>query len=200
MEMTAPMADISSDLSHPSGDEWTVEDLERLPDDGRRYEIIDGSLVVSPAPAVGHQRVLSWLLIALAASRPPGVEVLPGANVLLPGQRTRLLVPDVLAVLGEPEIDGGALAVPASAVLLAVEIVSPSSVSMDRVLKPNLYAEAGIGLYWRVEPGPAGPTVHTHELAGRSYRAVQAIEPGKWVTLDAPWPVEIAPPGRRASC
>jgi Uma2 family endonuclease len=176
-------------------DEWTLEDLARLPDDGRRYEIIDGSLLVSPAPAYLHQRDCTWLIAALLAHKPDGYEVLPGGNVLLPALRTRMLVPDVLAVReSDIEVADNPLAVPAGAVPLAVEVVSPSSVTMDLVTKPALYAEAGVPSYWRVERGDAGPTVRVHALSGGTYKKVRTIRPGETVTLDEPWTVVLTPP------
>jgi Uma2 family endonuclease len=181
----------------PPGHEWTIEDLALTPDDGRRYEIIDGSLAVAPAPAFGHQVRCHWLQTALAAARPPGHVVLAGANVGLPAPRTRLLVPDVLAVCVTEDLRPDTLVVPAGAVVVVVETVSPSSVTMDRVTKPALYAEAGIPHYWRVERDDAsewGGTVHVHRAEGGVYRRTHVVRPGQSVTLETPWPVTIAPP------
>lgn len=54
-------------------DEWTVEDLVALPDDGRRYEIVDGSLVVSPAPGIRHEVVVEAVRQVLRQAVPPGL-------------------------------------------------------------------------------------------------------------------------------
>jgi Uma2 family endonuclease len=204
----------------PATRSWTLDDLALLPDDGRRYEIVDGSLHVTPAPAYLHQRFCAWLIRALLADMPDGYDVLPGANVLLPGEPTRLLVPDVLAVRTS-DIDAGdnPLAVPAAAVPLAVEVVSPSSTTHDRFTKPALYAEAGIPNYWRVEHGKDGPTVHVYTLTAGSgihtthtdagtdsggdtdidggragYTRTHLIRPGQTTTLDVPWKVTLTPP------
>jgi Uma2 family endonuclease len=200
----------------PPAHSWTLDDLALLPDDGRRYEIVDGSLHVTPAPALRHQRHCGWLILALAVGTPDGYEVLPGANVILPGELTRLLVPDVLAVR-ITDIDDDPLAVPASAVPLAVEVVSPSSTTHDRFTKPALYAEAGIPHYWRVEQGKDGPTVHVYALAAGSdtrtahtetetgidggragYTRTHVVRPGQTTTLDLPWKVTLTPPTRSA--
>ncbi len=55
----------------PRDHPWTVADLELLPDDGLRYELVDGTLLVSAAPSVQHQRVLGNLYVLLRAACPP---------------------------------------------------------------------------------------------------------------------------------
>ena len=60
----------------PRGRPLTRDDLESMPDDGHRYELIDGSLIVTPAPSVDHQRVLAALHLLLHAACPPDLEVL----------------------------------------------------------------------------------------------------------------------------
>jgi Uma2 family endonuclease len=108
-------------------DDWTLADLARLPEDGYRYEIIDGELVVSPPPTNFHQRVATemirrWQPTLGVLTHAAGVSVPAGRY------RERFLVPDVLVVrngVSSPYY------VP-SDVLVAVEIVSPSSVTRDR--------------------------------------------------------------------
>jgi Uma2 family endonuclease len=154
-------------------------------------------LHVAPAPAYLHQRYCGWLHEALLPNKPTGIDVLPGANVLLPAKPTRLLVPDVLAVRAtDIDIRDNPLAVPASAVPLAVEVVSPSSTTHDRFTKPALYAQAGVPHYWRVETGPDGPTVHVYTLVAdaASYTRAHVVRPGATVAVDAPWPVTLTPP------
>jgi len=60
----------------PRGLEFTRADLEGMPDDGRRYELIDGSLIVTPAPRIGHQRAVGNLHLLLRAHCPPELEVI----------------------------------------------------------------------------------------------------------------------------
>ena len=57
---------------------WTVDDLDALPDDGLRRELVDGVLLVSPAPRIPHQAVIAALYDLLRASCPPELTVLPG--------------------------------------------------------------------------------------------------------------------------
>src|ERR1022692_1022602 len=131
---------------------WTADDVEALPDAGdhARFEVYEGGvLVVSPAPGVGHQRAsyrLHRALAQAAITAGADVEVLEAVNVALPGGK--LLVPDVVVV--EAEAAGAATTrIPCDAVLAVVEVVSPSTVSMDRAIKPVMYAEASIPVYWR---------------------------------------------------
>ena len=78
---------------------------------------------------------------------------------------------------------------------LAVEIVSPSSVKMDRLLKPERYAAAGIPSYWRIEPGSNDTelAIVVYELDGDKYRETVVIEAGEQVTVDRPFRVTLAP-------
>ena len=129
-------------------DDWTLADLARLPEDEYRYEIIDGELVVSPPPTSFHQRVATemirrWQPTLGVLTHAAGVSVPAGRY------RERFLVPDVLVVrngVSSPYYGP-------SDVLVAVEIVSPSSVTRDRWAKRGLYAELGIPEYWLVDPG-----------------------------------------------
>ncbi|MGW5746923.1 Uma2 family endonuclease [Amycolatopsis sp. NPDC003861] len=135
----------------PRPEGWTVDEVLALPEDQvsrQRIEVVDGALFVSPAPTSRHQRLLQKLQLALAPALPDDTELLPGVNVRIGSQR--LLIPD-LVILNCPGVDTVAYA--ASDVLLAAEIVSPSTKIQDRVLKRAIYAEALIPYYLLVEPG-----------------------------------------------
>ena len=126
---------------------WTADDAGALPDAGAhaRFEVYEGGvLVVSPVPGAGHRRASCWLhrVLAQAAVAAGGAaEVLEAVNVALPGGK--LLVPDVV-VVAAGAVGETATRIPCDAVLAVVEVVSPSTVSMDRAVKPVMYAEAGI--------------------------------------------------------
>jgi Uma2 family endonuclease len=192
MRSSTPVVDTGGVDSPADG--WTVADLDLLPDDGRRYEIIDGSLVMSPSPDIDHQFMVWWLTSLLAACAPPGSAALPGANVSLSASSDRLVVPDVVAAR---RVDRKALAFRAEDVLLVVEIVSRSSGSIDRVLKPKLYAQAGIPSFWRVERSAGGVAVHVFGLDERGtgdYGELCVVRSGETAVLDAPWPVTLTAP------
>src|SRR5438477_4924868 len=124
---------------------WTVDEVLALPEEQtplQRIELVDGVLLVSPAPTSTHQRILQTLQFALAPVVPDDTELLPGVHVRF-GER-RLFIPD-LVIVTCPAVDTVAYA--ASEVLLAAEIVSPSTKVQDRVLKRAIYAEALIPFY-----------------------------------------------------
>jgi Uma2 family endonuclease len=131
----------------PRDHPWTVADLELLPDDGLRYELVDGTLLVSAAPSKMHQRVIGNLHLLLRAACPPELEVFLAPTDYQPTS-TRSLQPDLLVVSRD---DPGNKAV-TTPLALAVEVLSPSSRSVDLVLKRELYEQAGVGCYWAVDP------------------------------------------------
>lgn len=139
----------------------TIEDLEAMPDDGRRYELIGGAIVMTPSPSVPHQRV-SHRLQRLLADAWPDMEVFSAPlDVDLPGNQR--VEPDLVVV--EKGRTGPRLDLP---VALVVEIVSPGSVTNDRVTKRATYADAGIPHYWLVEPDEGRITCLV--LEGDQYR------------------------------
>ena len=127
---------------------YTVDDLERFPDDGNRYELLDGLLLVSPLAGMPHQ-VVTWRLVtAISEALRPWPEILvasPGGVVLRPKTR---LEPDIL-VFRAPV---GAMVwenVPEH--LLVVETASPSTVIYDREFKRPAYLTLGVKEVWRVD-------------------------------------------------
>lgn len=132
---------------------YTYADYLQLPeDDGYQYEVLDGMLVREPSPTPHHQRVSRRLQRALEDyfwERDPAGEVFD-APIDVTLSDTCVLQPDLAYVPGGSEIveerrlNG--------APLLAVEIVSPSSASRDRVTKQRIYARAGVKHYWIVDP------------------------------------------------
>jgi Uma2 family endonuclease len=162
-----------------------------LPEDGHRYEIVDGGLYVSPPPSMGHQLAASELALALRLAAPTDIAVLEGIGIDF-GRST--FIPDIAVIPRDVAGSGAALAKP-SDVRLVVEIVSPSSVSMDRFLKRARYAQAGIPSYWRVEFDRSGePSIVVHDLDGDGYREI-VIGAGERVEVERPFPVVLAPAG-----
>jgi len=130
---------------------WTVDKVHELPDDGNRYEVIDGVLLVSPAPSLTHQRaVLELGALLMPYVRSVGLEVLV-APVGVTWSATTEVQPDVLALpllhgrLAERFEDVGVLA-------LAVEVLSPSTMRTDRFVKRREYQRRGVPEYWIVDP------------------------------------------------
>lgn len=178
----------------PPGGLWTVDDLARLPDDGLRYEIIDGNLLVSPPPASRHQRAAHRLTAALNRALDPEWEALEAVGVTLREQSpTKLVVPDVV-VARASTVDADAKTLSPADVALLVEVVSPSSVSKDRVLKPAMLAEAGIPAYWRVEFNKVGgATVVLNHLVDGEYVEKDVVRSGEVRQVDWPFAFRLAP-------
>ena len=130
---------------------WTVEDVHSLPDDGKRYEVIDGELFVTPAPRWSHQRAvmsLSHLLFSYLERERVGIVLIAPADVDF--SRTRLVQPDVFVV---PLIHGRPPArfTDVGRLLLAAEVLSPSTARADRVSKRKLFRDEGVPEYWIVD-------------------------------------------------
>jgi len=128
---------------------YTVEDLERFPDDGNRYELLDGVLLVTPAPNASHQIVASRILLPLAiAVQGPGHAhvVSPGAVVRAPGTQ---LEPDILVYPARfaPTVEWPKV----TDHWLAVEVLSRSSRIYDREFKRDAYFALGVREVWLVD-------------------------------------------------
>jgi Uma2 family endonuclease len=125
--------------------------LETLPDDGKRYEIIDGELFVTPAPGLAHQRALGELFVRLHAylKDSKDAEAIISPADVRSGARTSVQ-PD-LFVLRRP-VRAGLHGWPdLETLILAVEILSPSTARTDRTSKRRLYQSRGIPEYWIVD-------------------------------------------------
>ena len=160
---------------------WTVDDLDDFPEGSTtRYELVDGALLVSAEPSLQHQRVNSQVLRLLQDAAPPDLEVFLPVDVRL--SPVRQIAPDVTVVRREhasgPRLTGTPL--------LVVEVLSPSTRTVDLVLKRRVLEEAGVPSYWLVDPDDAVVTVL--ELADGAYREVAR---GDDVTVERPFPVRV---------
>ncbi|MBB5778895.1 Uma2 family endonuclease [Nonomuraea jabiensis] len=165
---------------------YTVDDLLKFPDDGNRYELFNGSLLVSPSPTSPHQRAIYRLQRILDDAAP--LELEPLATVNLRVTDKDYYIPDLVIV----PADRDQLMYSPEEILLAAEVVSPSTKMRDRGLKVMAYAAAGIPSYWRVEMGE-GPTVYVYELNGESYDPPTAYKAGEIANLTTPFPVSFDP-------
>ena len=150
----------------PAGRPFTVAELDRMPNDGRRYELLDGTLVVSPRPTTIHQFVAMRLLRALADACPENLCVVPEPAVGL-GPQTEF-DPD-LVVVRMDQIGGAKFTEPP---LLVVEIRSPSTALIDLNRKKAAYERFGVPSYWILNPDPPKPELTVFELRGGGYALV----------------------------
>ena len=170
----------------PREGDWTVDDLLDLPDDGLQYELADGVLLVTPAPRPRHQRVLGKLFILLSSAVPDDLEVFMAPLDFQPTRR-RSLQPDLLVVRRE---DVGELNIQRP-LLLAVEVLSPSTRAKDLLLKRGLYEDSGVSSYWIVDPEE--PSVVVLELRDRYYEEVGRVTGQDLLTVERPFPLTITP-------
>jgi len=168
-------------MTPASGRSWAFADLEDAPEDGFRYEIIDGSLLVTPPPGVGHQRIVTELAVALSLAAPPDLLVLAGAGVATMQGQTNYFEPDVVVVDRNAAPEGDNKLDP-QFVRLVIEVVSPSSRSIDEVLKRDAYASMGLSSYWIVKPQDR---ITAYELREGSYLETAAMS-----STDAPFQVD----------
>jgi Uma2 family endonuclease len=130
---------------------WTAEQVRALPDDRHRHEVVDGELLMTPAPSWRHQdavmalheRLAPWLRTAAV-----GHAIVAPADVELDSHT--LVEPDLFVV---PLVHGRRPATwdEAGVLLLVVEVLSPSSARADRIVKLRRYRRAGVPEYWIVD-------------------------------------------------
>jgi len=135
-----------------TAERWTADMVRALPDDRNRYEVIDGELLVTPAPSWTHQRAVGGLLLRLSAylqGQTWGEVVTSPADISF--HEDMLVQPDVFVVPLGPGGRRGRHWTDIRALLLAVEVLSPSTARADRQVKRRLYQREGVGEYWIVD-------------------------------------------------
>lgn len=157
--MTAMTTEV---LGLPRGRALTRRDLDSMPDDGHRYELLDGVLVVSPAPRFRHQDAVGSLFKALDAAAPEELKVLFAPFDVLLSEDT-VIQPDLIVAPRESFTDRDLPGPP----LLAVEVLSPSTRGIDLMLKKERLQRAGCPHYWVVDPDE--PSITAWTLADGAY-------------------------------
>lgn len=170
----------------PHREPLTREDLESIPDDGRRYELVDGVLLMSPSPRPLHQRVVARVLAAVSKECPRDCEALPAPVDVVLGERT-VLIPDVVIGRRADYTERALVGVP----VLSVEVISPSSRLIDTKLKRATLAEAGCPHYWIIDPYE--PSVLCLVLRDGEYVTAAEGTADDEVTVARPCPVTLVP-------
>lgn len=165
---------------------YTLAYLETAPDDGRRREIIDGGLFVTPGPSRIHQRAAAELHFQLKLASPGGLDIFEAPFDYQPTSE-RSLQPDVL-VCGPGDTNPRHAERP---LLLAVEILSPSSRMLDLLLKRGVYEQAGVQSYWILDPDKESLTVL--ELVDGAYVERDVVHGQDVFDASLPFPVRIVP-------
>ena len=174
----------------------TYEDYLAMPDDGRRYEILDGEVAVTATPALPHQVIvgnLYWVLRGYVQLRGLGQVYLSPVTVIL--ANTTVVEPDLVYVDGARAglvSDRGIRGAPT----LAIEVLSPSTSHNDRGPKFQLYARYGVPYYWIADTGARvlegyALEAGAYRLAGRLHgdnRSALPPFPDLVLGLDELWP------------
>jgi Uma2 family endonuclease len=153
---------------------YSYEDYAALPNDGRRWEVIDGELEVNPAPAPRHQTVsrrLQFELMRLLEE--PGIAQIFNAPIDLILSDSNILQPD-LAILGSSRdhlITGRGIEGPPD---IVVEVLSPSTKVLDQRVKKRTYARFSVPEYWIVDP--VGGHLELFRLAADDYVLEQRFD------------------------
>lgn len=170
----------------PHGRPLTYADLQAMPADGHRYELLDGVLIVSPAPKIRHQDVVLTLGSLLKASCPPRMKAsVAPVDVVL--SEDTVIQPDVIVAVRSAFTEDCVRGAP----VLAVEVLSPSTRGIDLVLKKQKLADAGCEHYWVVDP--AIPSIVAWRLGRDGYAKVAAVAGDDPISLETPFPLSFAP-------
>lgn len=160
--------------------------LASMPEDGHRYELIDGGLFVSPAPKIRHQVAVLGLYRALLAASPADVTVLVApVDVVL--SNDTVIQPDVVVAPAESFTESDLPGPP----MLAVEVLSPSTRGVDLLLKRERLRVAGCAHYWVVDPDE--PSLTAWMLIGDDYVEVARACGQETARIELPFPVDIIP-------
>lgn len=151
----------------------TMAEYVELPDDGNRYEILDGDLYMTPAPVPRHQKIsrrLQFILYEAFEKRGLGevynapIDVVLGDHDICQPD-IALVLAEELDIIGEKNIQG--------APTLLIEILSPSTRRKDVLLKSNIYARFGVKDYWIVDPDI--DQIDFYRLAGDHYERLAEV-------------------------
>lgn len=169
----------------PSGP-LKAADLGTMPDDGHGHELLDGSLIVTPGPAVPHQRVVGNLYLRLREACPDDLEVmLTPLDIAL--SEITALQPDLL-VAPRDALEGAQMV---GLPVLAIEVLAPSTRLIDLILKRAAFERAGVASYWAVDPDR--PSITAWRLDGDEYVSDASAKGDESFRTDAPFPIELRP-------
>lgn len=181
------MVAMTSDaMGLPRGRALTRDDLDVMPDDGHRYELVDGVLVVSPAPRFVHQRAVREVFLLLDRACPPELEILFAPFDVVLADDT-VLQPDVLVARRSDFTERDLPMAP----VLAVEVLSTSTRAFDLLLKKDRLERAGCAHYWVVDPDE--PAVRAWDLRDGVFVDVGMASGDEVLHLDAPFPMDLTP-------
>jgi Uma2 family endonuclease len=170
----------------PRGRPFTRTDLDAMPDDGHRYELIDGALIVTPALSATHQTVVLELAVLLRERCPSSLKVLVAPFDVALTDDT-IMQPDLL-VARRSDLTERDLPV---APVLAVEVLSASTRRIDLTLKRSRLEAAGCPHFWVVDP--LEPAMTAWELRTGAYVEVGHVTADQTLSVHEPFAVDVVP-------
>ncbi|WP_342778530.1 Uma2 family endonuclease [Aeromicrobium piscarium] len=173
-------------MSLPRGRPFTRDDLDAMPDDGHRYELLDGVLVVSPAPRYVHQLAVGELHLLLHAAVPEDAQVLFAPFDVVLAADT-VLQPDLLVAPRDAFTERDLPTAP----LLAIEVLSPSTRRFDLLLKKERLERAGCQHYWVVDPEE--PSITAWKLEDGAYHQIARVIGDDRFDVAEPFAIGFAP-------
>jgi Uma2 family endonuclease len=170
----------------------TLEQWDALQlDPTRRWELSEGTLIMSPRPHPRHQRISTRLIRLLQDHLPEGFEAVPEIEVTTSASFPPSVRDPDIVVVRDRVFEQRSARVPAADVVLVIEIVSPGSRGTDHVMKVHEYAKAGIANYWIVDPdAPPRDRFLAYRLDGEKYQRVSAPD-GNRVRVHEPAEMEF---------
>ena len=157
---------------------FTVNDLAQIPDDGKRYEVLEGDLAVSPSPSWKHQRIVHYVHLWLTERENAGLGKVATAPLDVVFDDNNVTEPDVLFIrtehlniIKEANVQG--------APDLVVEVLSSSTRERDLGVKAHLYARFGVREYWVVDPEIA--TLSVYHLTPEGYEVSGPFRRGETI-------------------
>ena len=163
----------------------TRDDLDALPDDGLRHELIDGSFVMTPAHGMAHQAAFALARALHAAAEGTDLKVVMAPYDVVIG--ANVVEPDIVvaprAAFTERDLQ--------TAPLLVVEVRSPSTAWLDEGRKRSLYEGAGVAHYWLADP--FAPSITILELVDGRYEQTQFARNEEVLTISTPLEIDVIP-------
>lgn len=160
-QIALPLATAGDQGGWPAQGQWRYADYLRLPDDGKRYEIIEGVLYVANAPGYDHQFTVAEITFhfqVFVREHELG-RVLNSPFEVHLSEISRPVQPDILFLTNEQQPPPGTRFFDGAPALI-VEVISPSSIRLDRYTKFDAYERAGVAEYWLADPKTRSVEVH----------------------------------------